>query len=267
MFTIGDLRRRLEPSASVASAVSALFVDEHHHDRPGLAIPTQGPQLVVRFGPSTPGGLDAHVMGVRKTVRRKFLRGGQRAVTARLRLGAHEAVLGAPASAFAGAIVALEDVWGDAAARRLFDRLGEARDLPTAAAVLESAIAERLGTARRSLERGQLAADAARRLRGATVSAVAADLHMSERQLRRLFQDTVGVSPKTFARLARFRRALRAAREGDRDDWAGIAVEAGYYDQAHLIAEFRAISGVTPRALLAELRQGPSLAQCAVEAR
>jgi AraC-like DNA-binding protein len=74
-----------------------------------------------------------------------------------------------------------------------------------------------------------------------------------------VFRETVGVSPKAFARLARFDRALRAAREDGHASWASIAAAAGYYDQAHLIADFRAIAGVTPRAFLGELRAAPSV--------
>jgi AraC-like DNA-binding protein len=91
------------------------------------------------------------------------------------------------------------------------------------------------------------------------VTTVAADLGVSERHLRRVFRETVGVSPKTFARLARFHHALRAARDDGHAGWARIAADAGYYDQAHLIAEFRAIAGVTPQALLGELRAAPSV--------
>jgi len=69
-----------------------------------------------------------------------------------------------------------------------------------------------------------------------------------------VFRETIGVSPKTFAKLGRFHRALRAAREADRANWSSIAAEAGDYDQAHLIAEFRAFTGVTPRRFLDELR-------------
>jgi AraC-like DNA-binding protein len=86
------------------------------------------------------------------------------------------------------------------------------------------------------------------------VFAVAAELGVSERHLRRVFRETVGVSPKAFARIARFHRALGAGRQDARAGWASIAAAAGYYDQAHLIAEFRAIAGVTPRVLVGEMR-------------
>lgn len=252
---------RLAPSASSASAVAALFMFECDRDTPAVSIPRPEIQLVVRFGPSTPSGLDVHALGVRQRVHRKLIHSGQRTVTARLHLGAHEAVLGVPASAIAGGIVALEDLWGGAATRRLFDRLGDARTTVDAAAILERAIAERLAHAGGRRAPAQLALDAAAKLTSASVNAVAADLRVSERHLRRVFRETIGVSPKTFARLARFRGALRAAREADHASWASIAAAAGYYDQAHLIAEFRAIAGVTPQELLGELRAAPSIGQ------
>lgn len=180
-------------------------------------------------------------------------------MTARLQLGVSDAVLGVPASVMAARIVALEDLWGDAATRRLCDRLAGAADPLVAARILENAIAERLGAAQKPGARAELALAAAARLTSANVRTVADELGVSERHLRRVFRATVGVSPKSFTKLTRFDRALRAAREDARASWAGIAALAGYYDQAHLIADFRAIAGVTPRALLDELRAGPSL--------
>lgn len=180
-------------------------------------------------------------------------------MTARLQLDAPEAVLGLPASAIVDRIVALEDLWGDVATRRLCARLADARDTVAAAAILESAIAERVATADKRPARAQLALAAAGRLANASVNAVAVDLGVSERHLRRVFRQTVGVGPKAFTKLSRFHRALSAAREDAHAGWASIAAAAGYYDQAHLIAEFRAIAGVTPRALLGELRASPAV--------
>jgi AraC-like DNA-binding protein len=241
------------------SAVAALFVDERDRDARGVAIPHPEVHLAVRFGPTTRSGLDVHAVGGRQRVYRKLLRGGQRLVMARLRLGTAQAVLGVPASALVGQVVPLEELWSHATTRPLFDRLACARDTSAAAAVLQSAVAGRLAVAEGPTARAQLALDAAGRLASASVRAVAADLGVSERHLRRVFHETVGMSPKPFARLARFRRALLAARADPRDGWAGIAAGAGYYDQAHLIAEFHAIAGVTPGALLDELRAAPRL--------
>jgi AraC-like DNA-binding protein len=246
-------QRRVAPSTPAASAVAALFVDERDRDAQGIAIPRPEIHLVVRFGPLTRGGLDVHALGVREQVHRKLLPSGQRAVTARLRLGTSEAVLGVPASAVAGRIVPLEDLWGEAQTGRLLERLADAPDLGAAAAILERVIAERPEINHERCESTKLALDAAARLRSASVNAVALDLGVSERHLRRVFREILGVSPKAFARLTRFRRALRAARRDGRASWAEIATRAGYYDQAHLIAEFRAIAGLTPRAFLGEL--------------
>jgi len=245
-------RRWIAPSAATASSVAALLVDERDSDVRGIAIPRPEVHLVVRFGPSAQRGVDVHAMGARPRVHRKFICSGLRTVTARLHLGAHEAVLGVPAAAISGRIVALDELWGDVPTQRLCDRLSEARDTVAAAAILDDAIAER-GLAARRRASSPLALDAARQLARSNVNAVALQLGVSERHLRRVFHETVGVNPKLFAQLSRFRRALRAARADERATWAEIALDAGYYDQAHLISEFRSIAGATPRALLDEL--------------
>ena len=106
-----------------------------------------------------------------------------------------------------------------------------------------------------------LALSAARKLQDTRLSIVADELGVSERHLRRVFLETVGLGPKAFARLARFRRAVRIARAAKGEQaWAEIASATGYYDQAHLIAEFRDIAGTTPRALLRELETVRSIA-------
>lgn len=253
------LRQPHDPSgASTAAIVEALQVHEPEAGTPHVLLPHAQVEIVVRFGPASRRGIDAHVLGAREQVRRKVPRGTHRSMSARLRLGASEAVFGVPASTLAGRIVALEDVWGDAAARRLFERLAVAADGLAAAKVLNSAIAERVATDA-CPPCSRLALAAAEQLRdrsadGAHVNAIARALGVSERHLRRVFRDAFGIGPKTFAKLARFQRALHAARADERAAWATIAADAGYYDQAHLIAEFHAIAGAPPRALLGELR-------------
>lgn len=236
-----------------------LFVKEVDRDMRGVVIPRPEVHLVVRFGPTAHGGLDVHALGGLQGVRRKVFRSGQRVAMARLRLGAAEAVLGVPDSALVGRIVALEELWGALETRRLLDQLAAAPDTLAAAAILEGAITKRSRAAGRQRTQTQLVLDAADRLASANVNAVASELGVSERHLRRVFRETLGVSPKTFAKVTRFRRAVRAAREEAHASWATIAAAVGYYDQAHLISEFRAIAGVTPRALLGELRAAQSI--------
>lgn len=61
------------------------------------------------------------------------------------------------------------------------------------------------------------------------------------------FRRHTGVSPKIYARLARFRHAMEELRSAD-DSIAGVAFSSGYYDQSHLTAEFNTFAGMSPRA-------------------
>ncbi|MEV6235145.1 AraC family transcriptional regulator [Lentzea sp. NPDC051838] len=67
---------------------------------------------------------------------------------------------------------------------------------------------------------------------------------LSPRQLRRRFQVAVGLSPKAYARVVRLHRAMALAREAA-PDWASVAVRAGFYDQPHMLAEFRRAVGMS----------------------
>ena len=83
------------------------------------------------------------------------------------------------------------------------------------------------------------------------VGKLAARLGVSSRQLARRFKARVGLSPKRFARIQRFQRVFQTIGE-DGAGWADAAIACGYYDQAHLIRDFRDFSGAAPSALLAE---------------
>src|SRR4051794_11798691 len=110
MYGTAVQRDRVATTASAESALSALIAYDCDRDGPAVSIPRPEVHLVARFGPSARNGLDIHVFGGRHRVHRKITRRGQRTVTARLELSAPRAVLGLPASAIAGRIVALEDL-------------------------------------------------------------------------------------------------------------------------------------------------------------
>lgn len=78
------------------------------------------------------------------------------------------------------------------------------------------------------------------------VRALADRLAVSERQLRNLFADGVGVSPKHYARIARVRHILTHAGRSPGIPWAQLAAATGYYDQSHMTADFRTLMGVPP---------------------
>ncbi|MGY2007104.1 helix-turn-helix domain-containing protein [Nocardia gipuzkoensis] len=80
-----------------------------------------------------------------------------------------------------------------------------------------------------------------------SVTELAARLSVSERQLRTLFTNGIGVSPKHFARINRVRRVLSRT---DDASLADIATGTGYYDQSHMTADFRSLMGVPPTSYL-----------------
>jgi AraC-like DNA-binding protein len=73
---------------------------------------------------------------------------------------------------------------------------------------------------------------------------------VSRRQLERVFAEQVGVTPKMYCRVARLQRMLPLiGRSGEGVDWSDLVYRCGYYDQSHLIAEIRALTGLTPTEL------------------
>jgi AraC-like DNA-binding protein len=79
-----------------------------------------------------------------------------------------------------------------------------------------------------------------------SVAAVLAKIGLSERRFSRIFNEQVGLTPKLFQRVRRFQRTMSSLPSYGEVDWAGTATANGFYDQAHLINDFRAFSSVTP---------------------
>jgi len=154
-------------------------------------------------------------------------------------LSAH-ALFGVPMNELAGRCVPFEEL-------ELVERLADARDWPARFALVDAWLARRLVDARPSPE----IAWAWRRLRDShgrvPVGSLANELGWSCKRIAARFREEVGLAPKAAAKLLRLERAVALA---GTMPWAELAVECGYYDQSHLINEFRAVTGRTPETFL-----------------
>jgi len=90
------------------------------------------------------------------------------------------------------------------------------------------------------------------------VEELAERFSLSVRALQRLFGRYVGVSPKWVIRRFRLQEAAQLAESGTVPDWAFLATELGYYDQAHFIKDFKSLLGKTPQEHLKELQMKKS---------
>ena len=133
-----------------------------------------------------------------------------------------------PLHEVSGQIVSLEEVWGSRA-RAWRDSLGDARDR---IAILERYLLD---------------------CRPEPVPALQA---LSPRQHRRRFESCVGIPPKLYERIRRFQRALA---EIGGLPIAQVAAACGYYDQSHLVRDFRQFTGLTPSNWLADHSNVPFL--------
>jgi transcriptional regulator GlxA family with amidase domain len=131
--------------------------------------------------------------------------------------------------------------------RRLHERLWEARTAGVRLRLLGEWLAGRMAL---GVERSALVPASLRLLRQAggrlSIPELARQLAVSQRHLERLYRSQVGMSPKQYARLRRVAAARRALKQSRALPSAGLAVDLGYYDQAHLIRDFSAVVGMTP---------------------
>ncbi len=94
------------------------------------------------------------------------------------------------------------------------------------------------------------AATIIRNTRGSiSIEEVSNKVNVSLRQLQRGFKDQLGITPKSYLRIIRFRNALASLRENT-IDWGEITYGLGYADQAHLIREFKEFAGESPNAVV-----------------
>jgi AraC-like DNA-binding protein len=85
---------------------------------------------------------------------------------------------------------------------------------------------------------------------GLSVAELARRVDTDPKRLIRLFTDDVGLTPKRYLRIVRFERLLNEVYARPGVDWARAAAEHGYFDQAHMIRDFKVCSGMTPETYL-----------------
>jgi AraC-like DNA-binding protein len=160
-------------------------------------------------------------------------------------IGAH-LFLGLPMHELTNLVVDVDDVLARAD-RDLVARLEAAPSWESRFALVDTVIASRVASARRPAPEILWAWRALEHTNGSVrVGALAQRVGRSRRHLAVAFREHVGLTPKRFARVVRFSRAVGLIQRGRGGSFAELAYECGYFDQAHLIRDFREFAGTTP---------------------
>jgi len=123
----------------------------------------------------------------------------------------------------------------------------KAKTLPEKIRCLENFLLQRLPERTVNADKIQQSVTWIRQANGViAVNILAAQAFMSPRNFERHFLQTVGVSPKTFARIVRFLHLKQQLKTKSYPHLLSLALENGFYDHAHLTKEFRAFSGESP---------------------
>jgi AraC-like DNA-binding protein len=234
------------------------WAHERGETRPLREVPFPGIPLILNLGapweiegPAAPQvRLDSFVAGMHAAP--AIVRAGEpgwACVELRLTpLGAHR-VLGVPMHELVNRSVELEDVLPGA-----HELTGRVRDVGTWAErfdLVEAFLVRRLAGSAPSAPEVEWSWHRLRRSGGrASIGELAAELGWSHRRLIARFREQVGLAPKAAARVLRFDRAVGALRAPRTVGLAEVAIECGYFDQAHLNRDFRELAGTTPGAFL-----------------
>jgi AraC-like DNA-binding protein len=248
-------REPRRPSVGVDDAGNREYWLEHSDPLLNAILPGTGVSLVVNFAAPWAAGRSLvasaalpQVCVIGPVTQARILRVGPRvqAVGAVVPPVLTMNLFGVPASELVDRVVPLEDLWTP----------GEADHLSEAMSLLPS---------RRRVEalRGELMARMDRGAGGGGIEHLAFRLMMQRRgrlwiddlakrqgltrqQLARRFSAATGLNPKLFARITRFQALIQALLSTDVSEWVSVAPAVGFYDQAHMINEFRAFAGSPP---------------------
>lgn len=246
---------RLEPGRP-AVARSADGGQEYWLDRADPLLNTMLPgtsvSVVVNLGDAWAAGRTLvssermpRVCVVGAITRARVLRVGRRvhAVGVVLPATLSHGILGCPAGEFLDQIVPLDTVWSSERVERLLATLHKGTDVDRLCTLRDQLVPQPTSDV------DPFAAAASIIMAGggeASVEALAAAHDISRHQFTRRFRVATGLPPKQFARICRFQRLLQALLTTDVDRWASEAPSLGFYDQAHMINDFRELAGEPP---------------------
>jgi AraC-like DNA-binding protein len=162
--------------------------------------------------------------------------------------GGTVAFLRVPAHETADCDVPLEALIGPRPTAALREQLLESDTADAALEAIESTLLQ-LWTAKTIHPAVTFALDAIDRAPDTTsIAAVTDTVGMSAKRFIERFKTEVGMTPKRYCRVRRFQRALASAHGPAGVDWTQVALDCGYFDQAHFIHDFKSFAGVTPTA-------------------
>jgi AraC-like DNA-binding protein len=164
-------------------------------------------------------------------------------VAVRIRAGMAERIIPVPLVEVADRTICADEIWG-APARRLLDALATASSFEERTAILNGFFLPRLRPRRGniSIDRALLTLEHGTE----AISRIARDSGLSIRQLEKRFLAATGVTPARFRRLARLRRSVKALLLEPSSQTLSSHIDAGYFDQAQQVREFREFTHLTP---------------------
>lgn len=152
----------------------------------------------------------------------------------------------APVSEFYGLDLSVEDM-EDISFRELEDKLFSVLDSQSAVGLLNDFFTGKIGSFNDyDLRRITEVVQTLDRDETATVRSLSEVACLGEKQFKRIFSRYTGFNPKEFLRIVRFQRALYKLQWRPLLDFTTVAMECGYFDQSHMIRDFKSFSGYTP---------------------
>jgi AraC-like DNA-binding protein len=151
-----------------------------------------------------------------------------------------------PLSELSNRSLGLDELYGDHS-WRVVEALAEAGDWDRRFDLLDALIVERIARARSPRREIQWAWRKLQETSGKLdVGNLALELGWSHKHLIAQFRDQLGTAPKRLGRVLRFQRTIERIGALDAPRWVELAFDCGYFDQSHMIREFREFAGCTP---------------------